>query len=236
MSELKKMKNFIAPLLFVFLGAVLAYIFMVRPAREDRDELASLLDSTIYEFASYRNESNQEILTQKQVIASLENAVAAGLITQKELKEHNLKQIQQIVRLKAEVKRLNLEMDFSDDPEIKIVYVDSVNYDSYLKIPQQFFFKDEWTDIIGTIHSQGVRLDSLSIKVETDILTGYQRSGFLKSEPVVIVKHFNPYMSGTAVENITIKEKPPWYNRPNFYRLQGIVGLYGIIKLTKLLN
>lgn len=225
------MKNLITIIVSLAIGFIITYFAMVIPAHQDREELAGLLDSTIHEFTVWVDDAGREIATQRQVIASLENAVAAGLVTNEELKELNIRRAQQIVRLEAEIKRM-LETDYTVPP---IIIKDSLDFE-YIRIPQQFSFEDDWTEIFGTIHAQGVTIDDLTVFTETNIFTGYRRTGFFKPlEPVVTIRHDNPYMQTQAMENITFTQKPPFYKRPNWHRMEGAAVLYGILKLSNLI-
>ncbi len=215
------------------IGFLITYFTLVMPVNRDKQELTQLLDSTIYDFEQYQAETGEIIQTQGQNIASLENAIAAGIIAKEELEKHNISQAEQIVRLKAEVTRLRMEATFPKPPVIIEKPSNDTITDEFMRIPQEFTFKDEWMQFDGVVHREGVTLKDFNLKTETSIYTGYQKRGFFRrAEPVVIVEYTNPYMRGVAMENITIREEPPWYNRPNFYRLQGAAAMYLIFRLV----
>lgn len=207
----------------------LFFVFTLKSTRYDYSELQTLLSDTLNHYETIVTSQGKEISIQTQRIATLDNAIAAGLVREDELKEKNLKQVTAIIRLTQEVVRLNIDMGIAD--AVVVTVTDTVSEmppGSYLKVPADFFYSDDWTLLSGVILGHTIRVDSLKIKTQPSIFLGYQKAGFFKPlKPVVTVEDKNPYVSTIYMENVIIRQKPPFYKRSWWHRLEGALIIIG---------
>lgn len=234
-----KIKDWISLLVVgVLLVACVVFFSKLRSTSYDYDELQTLLSDTVNHYETIVTNQGKEISIQTQRVATLDNAIAAGLVREDELKEKNLKQVTAIIRLTQEVVRLNIVADITDAEVITITDTVSVMPPgSYLKVPADFFYSDDWTLISGVILGHTIRVDNLKMKTQPSIFLGYQKAGFFKPlRPVVTVEDLNPYVSTIHMENVIIRQKPPFYKRPWWKRLEGaaiIIGAQIIFNKTR---
>lgn len=227
---MKELLNIIKNTL-IGVGVVLAVYFFLqwRVANRDHAELQGLLNDTINHFELVITDQGQEIAIQDQTVASLENAIAAGIITQEELRNKNLKQVDHIIKLERRILFLDELVAEVDTPNV--VTIDSVDCPdvdpgTYLKVPANFVYQDNWISFAGVIYGETVGLLGVSIKQETTVILGYQKTGLFKPlRPVVTIEDANPYVQTVALRNVTIRQKPPFYSRPWFHFLGGAVSM-----------
>lgn len=178
--------------------------------------------------------SNGQVITsQKQHIFSLEEAKEADLITIQELKDRNMKDASLILRLENKIARLELEATYNNKPDTIIQTViekDTTYLATYLKVPMGFTFEDEWTKVLGTVKTTGVTINELSIVSQGTIMMGWTKGYFKSSEPVITYDNKNPYITTTSMQNVVIKQKPPFYKTPMWHRLEGGLSMYLLIR------
>jgi len=175
----------------------------------------------------------RKIAQQDQHIFTLDEARKAGLITIEELKMNNLKSATTIIRLENKIKRLELELSYTTKPEViyDTIYVKDTSYvASYLRVPLGFKFNDPWTDISGVVKTTGVTIDSISMLSKGTIMMGYSRGYFRKSKPIISYADENPYVTTTSMQNVVIVQQPPFYKRPMWYRMEGALASYLVIR------
>jgi hypothetical protein len=217
-------------LAFILLGAIQVLIYTsAQRIKRDYNELQTILEKDRAAFELEKLVTGETIAIQSQTISSLENAVSAGLIREKELKELNIKQLQSFVKITQKLNIDSITAGWTTPPAI--IIRDTV---VLMKLPHQFQYLDKWAVIRGIVKREGVLFDSISMVNDMTFITGYQKQGFLKPAlPILSVSNNNPYMTITAMQNVVIKEKPPWYNRPNFYRAQGAIATGLLFYLIK---
>ena len=210
----------------ILIGVVIILCYKFRSATDLND----LYATNLKQYEIYVTDQGKKIGVQEQTIATLEDAITVGLVREDELKEKNLKQVTAIVRLTQEVVRLSIIADITDAEVITITdTVSEMPPGSYLKVPADFFYSDDWTLLSGVILGHTIRVDSLRIKTEPSIFLGYQKAGFFKPlKAVVTVEDKNPYVSTIHMENVVIRQKPPFYKRPWWHRLEGAAIYFGI--------
>jgi hypothetical protein len=172
-----------------------------------------------------------EIITiQEQRIVTLQQAKEAALLNLAELKDLGIKNASTIIHLQTEVERWKVEAQYGSTP---IIIHDTVTVDGhsiindYLKVPQPWAFKDQWLDIEGTVKTTGVTIDSLNSYSDLRIVLGYSRGFLKKSKPSIVFTDKNPYTVVKDMSNVVIVNKPPFYKRPWFNRLEGAALFYG---------
>ena len=219
---------------------VLAMYFWMqsRDARAGHVQLQELLADTVHHFEVMVTNQGQEISIQDQKVASLENAIAAGIITQEELKNKNLKQVDHIIKLTNRIvflEELVAEVDTPNVVTIDSVDCPDIDPGTYLRVPAHFIYQSEWVSFAGIIYGETVGLSGLSIKQESTVILGYQKTGLFKPlRPVVTIEDANPYVHTVKMHNVTIQNKPPFYKRPWFHRFEGMaLVIAGQILLNK---
>ena len=230
---MKELLNIIKNTL-IGVGIVLAVYFFLqwRVANRDHIELQGLLNDTVNHFELVITDQGQEIAIQDQTVASLENVIAAGIITQDELRNKNLKQVDHIIKLKSQVVFLEELIAQVDTPNV--VTIDSVdcpdvNPGTYLKVPANFAYTSEWVSFAGIIYGETIGLHGLSIKQESTVILGYQKTGLFKPlRPVVTIEDANPYVHTVELRNVTIRQKAPFYSRPWFHFLGGAASMVAV--------
>lgn len=107
------------------------------------------------------------------------------------------------------------------DEQVKIVtktmfdsiYVPFFKTDT-IYLDNSFAFTDEYFGIYGESRKDGIFFDSVFFKNDLTLTIGTKSSGFLKRpEPIVQVKHNNPYTTTSSLNNIIIKNELKWYDK-----------------------
>jgi hypothetical protein len=171
-------------------------------------------------FTNIITKDRQHITTQDQRIVTLEMAKAALLVNIDSLKTQGIKNVQVIVKLNTEIRRLELLASYTQPPVI-IHDPSAPLQGDYLKLPAPWGYSDDWFNIIGTIGVAGVSLQRAATYSEPSITLGYSKKLF-NSKPIVVFSDKNPYTIVKDMSNIVIINKPPFYKRPGFYVLEGV--------------
>lgn len=83
---------------------------------------------------------------------------------------------------------------------------------NFLRIPESFEYKDEWTTINGTVLKKSTLIDSIGVFNKFDAIIGSKKSEksfswLRKREPVLELKSYNPNTQINYVNNITVDNK-----------------------------
>lgn len=162
-----------------------------------RENLNSVqLDKTKFERTV--NMQGQEIASQRQVIASKDEAILLGLEQIKGLK--NIKnQVKVVTTTEFDTIYATLEKDTNELGEIT----------------SKFKYTEEWLSFKGEVLDSGVSISDLSIKNEYTLTISDKKLGFFKKpEPTVTLINKNPYTKVEGMTNIAIKQTQPFYKRP----------------------
>jgi hypothetical protein len=137
-----------------------------------------------------------------------------------------LKKIKQNTRIISEIDFI--EVPVPADTELVFAEIDS---SQFLKIPQTFSDSTEHYQISSTVNRLGLQINRFKIPNTTSVSVGLKKQGFLRRpEPVVLVKHSNPYVNTTGMTNITVNYDVPWYNTRLFNVGVGLAVGYAIAK------
>ena len=213
--------------LIIYAVLIIAVLIFWQYGKYKARELNELQQVQQYKEAYFEKkllESGQTIFQQDQVILSQKQAIKQGIITKNELKENNIKQLQSIVRLKEQ---LNIAISAEYDSIQYIVLYDTIKQDSFecMTLPAGFKYKSEWVRLHGTMYFDSVRFDYIQLRSEPQITIGYQKTGFLRREAVVIYQNKNPFMYVTEMNNVVIEDNKPFWRKGWFYGLVGGVGV-----------
>jgi len=178
-------------------------------------------------FVEKLSKNGDKIAEQEQIILSQEDAIS-----------HNLLTIENLKKVKSEVKiRTITQIDSVYVPIIDTV--ERLVYDTtglaLLKLPTKFGLENEWYSLYSTINTDGMLIDSLSLFNRQVITIGLESNGILKAPtPKVIVTNENPYVSVNSLSNVIIKNDLKWYEKKAVWGGIGFVGgLTTFILITK---
>ena len=140
------------------------------------------------------DENGNKLVHQEQIIMSQEQAISSGLLEIEELKKVS-SQVSVVT---------NTIIDTIIVSHVDTV-VQEINGNSYLKLPQQYVFADEYLNSKAEINKVGLSIDNITIFNETTITIGKERQGLFRPlKPVVKIKNTNTYMNTLEVRNIVI--------------------------------
>jgi cell division protein FtsB len=195
--------------LTLFLVAVVLFISLtIRQCRENHVLLEQVKDLADYKSeAKYYKDKNGEIIAYNK---SLETSVEALNIQRaelmQELKDMRIKKPQVITSIVSET------------------LIDSVVIPFETRLPcdsqfvQPFSHNDTWFTINGSVTNTHLNIDNIFIQDSLLIVVGEKKNGlFKRNEIIVAVKHSNPHVTTTDIENYIIKPKTRFWQKGWFY-------------------
>ena len=225
--------------LWIAVGIVfLLLIWKACQLQKEKDNLlnqVSELQLGEKQFKTKLLEDSSTIATQSQTILSQDEAIKLGLLKL----EGSIKIVQSQVRQKQIINIDSIAIPYIPDNfadttgwMVKIKQGDSskASLDSLLAnsviIPKKFSLKSEWYSFDGKVQREGLILDSLAIKNESNVSVGWKKTGFLglSKEPIVEIKNTNPYLSVTKMSNVVVKKKKGVFQNPIFWSGLGMLG------------
>lgn len=216
--------------------AVLILIFSLLKCNHQKDQqlqAAENLYKGIYsKFTKYVNKVGDTLTIQRQLIVDKDVAIKFSLLREEDLKNNNLKSIQTVVKLKEQLRIKDTLLKYNSTPQVvQIEDSTGIPFD-YIKTPISFSFVDTpWFNMSSTVFPEGVWLDSAVVNSYPKVTLAMQRATGLKvlwtrATPVVLYKNDNPYIKLQAMDNVTIKDKPKFYERRGLWLLVGaIIGI-----------
>ncbi len=165
------------------------------------------------EYQEVIDKNGDKIIEQQQIILTQKDAIEQGL-----LQVEKLKRVNSQTRVVTEV-----VLD-----TIVITHVDTmlkfVDGNSYLRLPQNYRFNDEFMSLDAKIDEVGLNLDNISIQNENIITIGYKRYGLFKPlTPIVEVRNTNPYIVTQSVSNVVIEDKVDFLHDKKTWGFAGFV-------------
>jgi hypothetical protein len=160
----------------------------------------------------------QKMAEQEQLIVTQKEAIEAGLI-----KIKNLKNVKSQVRVETITQIDSFFVAFEKKDSLSPVS-DSIN---------KFSYKDskDWFTLSGAVTPSGVGITEMSVRNKYHITIADKRVGFFKApKPSVVLVNENPYTRTEKMNNLVIDNKSPFYKRPWFW---AAIGLGAGIYLTK---
>jgi hypothetical protein len=221
------MKKTIA--LIVILCIVFYYLLnTIGNLKREKEDLLKLSS----EFKTIVRKDSSTIAIQQQNILSQKEAIRLGKL----VLEENMKKVQSQVTTKTQTKVEQVFIGYAgqlDSNGNEIIERDTLYMQdtTMLKVPKAFSMSNRFYAISGKVEKKGVMIDSISFPNETKVTIGYTRKNiFSKKESVVHIKNTNPYVQMQGMDNIIIKEKKPFYEKPIFLLGVGIIGGIFLIK------
>jgi hypothetical protein len=165
-----------------------------------------------------------KVVAQKQRILELEEALRLGLIE----KTHLIDKITQQSKIKAKTIIVEKKIPIKTEKVI-IIENNSMDTQHYVRVPFNVMERDSFFYLSGHVDTSYFTLDSLSVNNAFSIVVG-ERKGkwWQKNEPMVEVKSSNPH-THIEIENVTIKQKRKFWQKPLFGALIGAIGMFFIL-------
>ena len=221
------MKKIIAILVILFI----AFYYLLSTIGNLKREKENLLKITS-DFKTIVRKDSSTIAIQQQNILSQKEAIRLGKL----VLEENMKKVQSQVSAKTQTKIEEVFIGYAgqlDSNGNEIIEQDTIYLQdtTMLKVPQKFNVENRFYAISGKVEKKGVTLDSISFPNETKVTIGYTRKNiFAKKESVVHLKNTNPFVQVQGMDNIIIKERKPFYEKPIFLLGVGFLGGIFLIK------
>jgi hypothetical protein len=219
--------------LLIVLGIAVVSLFLVlfgtiKNLRQEQ-ELSTLLKTERDEYMQKTTTLSGQVVSQVQEIGSLKNLVESGALREDELRKLNLKYLDVLVKFKGINKIDSVLARFDRLPVfLDTVIVHDKDTFSFMRIPQGFSKIDDWVAIQGNVTRKGVLFDSICFKNDFTLGIGYEKPGFFKPlVPVVRIKSQSPYFDVTSMDNAIVRDKPPFYKRAWWHRLEGAAAVIG---------
>jgi hypothetical protein len=157
----------------------------------------------------------QKMAEQEQLIVTQKEAIEAGLI-----KIKNLKNVKSQVRVETITQIDSFFVAFEKKDSLSPVS-DSIN---------KFSYKDskDWFTLSGAVTPSGVGITEMSVRNKYHITIADKRVGFFKApKPSVVLVNENPYTQTEKMNNLVIDNNSPFYKRPWFWAAIGLgTGFY----------
>ncbi len=157
----------------------------------------------------------QKMAEQEQLIVTQKQAIDAGL-----LKIKNLKNVKSQVRVETITKVDSFFVAF--EPH------DTLSADTSFK--KNFNYEDpkKWFTLSGVVLEGGVGISEMSVRNKYHITIADKKVGFFKApKPSVVLVNENPYTQTEKMNNLVIDNKSPFYKRPWFWAAIGLgTGFY----------
>ena len=177
------------------------------------------------EVAAYKSENQafseeivkggQKMAEQEQLIVTQKEAIAAGLV-----KIKNLKNVKSQVRVETITKVDSFFVAFDSTA--------TQGPDS--NQTKNFSYQDpkNWFALSGSVTNSGVGISEMSFRNKYHITIADKKVGFFKApKPLVVLVNENPYTQTEKMNNLVIDNKSPFYKRPWFWAAIGFgAGFY----------
>lgn len=247
----------IVAIVFMLLASLAIYLQQEKIIRQSMEysQLTQTLKDTVGYFEIRETNSGALVAEQKQKILTMNNALAAGLIREEELKDKNIKLLQSQVTAQEEIAILNDSIEWLRKPDVIVTpdeivsatdstEADTIKGKTYMEVPMEFTKMEPkgWYEIHGSIDTMGLVIDSMKVRSEPKVTFAMQhdKSKFLRifkrAEPVVMWENANPYASTQGLQNLVIEPDPPkWYERKGFWFGSGVVvtsAIFAVIVAT----
>jgi hypothetical protein len=226
MSFQLKTKYVIIAIIGVFLALfIIGYIIGQRRGESASNSVISALNSEIRHYIVRIGDDSVYIAQKEQEIKTVKQAKKDGDIRNEELRKLNLKQVNEISRLKLRID--TLLSDISHTGQIihtDTVYIDSISHNAIL-LPFSFNKTDQWLNLQGKFNNQGKLDISLKMDVPVDLWTGIEKKS---KKPICVITTKSPY-----VNTLSIKSQKFDLPKINKWSIGFSVG-YGIVFLTEI--
>lgn len=224
---------------------VLALLLLYTCNRSNKIETSSTVKSLALEamakhYVTKTNKLGETVNLQQTLIFDRDKSIEKELAKNSELEKINTQ-----INITTDTKINNILVKYSGNVttgSVVIKYVDSsgTNKDSTadcIAVGTKFSDSTKWYALNGMITKTGVNISSLSSVDSTTYNLGMQRRSGLKGyfqnwDPTLEVIHSNPYVKTKSLQNITLKDKPKWYEKKLVWGGAGLtLGIIGTVFL-----
>ena len=199
-------KYIVLAILILFLGTfVIGGWLGYRRANNAIEPTIDSLNAKISHYTVELNNKTIYVTEVEQEMETLKQAIRDGDVEKEELRKLNIKQINELTRLRLRIDTLLADIEHSGEIvfDLSDLIIESVidSTDKYnsIKLPFHFNKKDKWLDLYGAFSSEG-KLD-ISLKMDAPIDVW----GVLKKKektPSVMVTSENPYIKTLTLSSI----------------------------------
>jgi len=178
------------------------YILGHRRGVNGMEPVVSALTQEIQRQVVVINNQTLYVSSIEQEIESLRKAKADGDLTNKELRKLNLKQVNELTRLKIWIDTI---LNIPHDGRIDTVIVEG-KPKNVINLPFSFEKKDQWLDLKGSFDNKGKLGIGLKMNADLDIWTGIDKTTKL---PIAKVTSKNPYLNVLSFSSIKMDTYKP---------------------------
>ena len=140
-----------------------------------------------------------------KIILSQKQSLEAELIEKERLKALNIKRLDQIASLNAEIITIRNNIPIADT--IKIIKTVETGPRKYIQVPFKNKYNDRYINLTTYINDNGTWGFDIYQPLDLTITSGQKRTGFFKTEPTVFVDTPNPYVTINDIQYVNINEK-----------------------------
>jgi len=194
-------------LFLVIIGALLACFLLggyLARQRGDRalDSLSMAYNNEILQY-KYRLDSLEKVASQRdQEITTLRQAIKNGDVERAELRKINLRQVNEITKLKVAIDTL-IHIQPPDGTVVQIVYVDKQPKPALL-LPYTFKDDNKHFNISGTFNTKAELSLAIKMTANLDVWVGTK-----DKKPSVVVTSDNPFLNLSNVKSIKFDKVKP---------------------------
>jgi len=222
MDAMKKLNStVIVCIVIIALCVVGMYRHKVKNLEIDNSNLVEAYQNEAVDNTNLRilvTKNKDSLSMARQTILTKDQAIALGLLREKELRNKHLKEVETVIDLTEEVRILKKEGTAVDPLFIEIH--DTV----YARLPLDLKFSDQWYNLSVTA-AEIPLLNSLTVYSAPTLTLGKVKLGLLKKpERVTIYENANPYITLKDLSSVTIQENYKFYDRTWFKVLGGFAG------------
>ena len=171
----------------------------------------------------YVNQVNTSITRSESAIKGLKEE-------NKRLKALRIDDARVIATLESSVEVLNKELESIEPFVIIENECDSLDMSSYLKLPIELSYEDQWAYNNVSIDTTGYSLTNFGVYPSTvKMYLGTQKESiFQRKTNVTAITTPNPYLTIEPNQVIVVEPRPKWYQHKLFYMSLGLIGGYSL--------
>lgn len=196
---------FLIAVIFCFIFGYIAYF--------QNNALLNLKPSTI-------QIDSGRVTIQAQRILDLEEAMRLGLLE----KTHLIDKITQQSKIKATTVIVEKKIPIITE-RVVIIEKNTMDTQNFVRVPFNVIERDSFFYLVAHVDTSYFTLDTLRVNNALSIVVGEdKRKWWQKSKPLVEVTSSNPF-THIEIENVTIKQKSKFWQKPLFGFSIGAIGM-----------
>lgn len=192
-------------ILIIPITLVGAFLFGYINGGHSRDHASSALlaskDSTLNVYSTTLNKTKVIVSQQEQLIMTQREALRADSLTREELRKLNIKQANEITKLKLKIDTLITNVNHNG----QIVHLDTVFLDkrtgNAILLPFEFNKSDKWLSLKGIFDGDGKLSVAYSLQTGVDLYVGIDKT---TKKPTASLVSDNPYLKTISINSIKL--------------------------------